>query len=174
MEMLTSLGISKDLIADLLINIISIIVLYLVVKKLAYNPVKKFLDARTAKVEEQKTLAEKNLLEANELKEKYDKLLKDCDSTKADALKEGVATAEKEAKIILDNAKEEAKAIVDKATKTAQIKEQEAIDNSREQIIDLALDASSALLKRQLGDADNKKIIEDFLTSINGNGDINA
>ena len=57
MDMLQSLGMSKDLIADLLINIVSIIVLYLVVKKLAYNPVKKFLDARTEKVEAQKAEA---------------------------------------------------------------------------------------------------------------------
>ena len=58
MDMLQSLGMSKDLIADLLINIVSIIVLYLVVKKLAYKPVKKFLDARTQRVEAQKTEAE--------------------------------------------------------------------------------------------------------------------
>ena len=60
MEMLESLGMSKDLIADLLINIVSIIVLYLVVKKLAYKPVKKFLDARTEKVETEKAEAEKS------------------------------------------------------------------------------------------------------------------
>ena len=73
MDMLQSLGMSKDLIADLLINIVSIIVLYLVVKKLAYNPVKKFLNARTEKVEAQKLEAAENLKEANEMKEKYDK-----------------------------------------------------------------------------------------------------
>ena len=75
MDMLQSLGMSKDLIADLLINIVSIIVLYLVVKKLAYNPVKKFLNARTEKVEAQKLEAAENLKEANEMKEKYDVII---------------------------------------------------------------------------------------------------
>ena len=89
MDMLQSLGMSKDLIADLLINIVSIIVLYLVVKKLAYNPVKKFLDARTERVEAEKAEASKNLSEATEMKEKYDELLKDSENAKADAIKEG-------------------------------------------------------------------------------------
>lgn len=174
MEMLESLGISKDLIADLLINIVSIIVLYLVVKKLAYKPVKKFLDARTEKVLAEKTEAEKSLTEANEMKEKYDELLKDCENAKAEALKEGVANAKAEAKEIIDSAREQAKTIVEKANKNAIEKEKEAIENSREEIVNLAIDASSALLRRQCDDADNKRIIENFLDSLNSNGDVNA
>ena len=56
--MLASLGITKDLIADLIINIGSIVVLFVIVKKLAYKPVKKFMDARTERVMAQKTEAE--------------------------------------------------------------------------------------------------------------------
>ncbi len=174
MEMFESLGISKDLIADLLINIVSIIVLYLVVKKLAYNPVKKFLDARTARVEETKSNAEKELSEANELKAKYDELLKSSEEAKAEALKEGVDAAKEEAKVIIDTAKEQAKEIVEKANKNAKEKEQELMNNSREQIIGLAIGASETLLKRELKDDDNKKIIDNFLATINGNGDVNA
>jgi F-type H+-transporting ATPase subunit b len=93
MDMLQSLGMSKDLIADLLINIVSIIVLYLVVKKLAYNPVKKFLVARTERIEAEKAEVSKTLSEATEMKEKYDELLKDCENAKADAIKEELKTA---------------------------------------------------------------------------------
>ena len=174
MEMLESLGMSKDLIADLLINIVSIIVLYLVVKKLAYNPVKKFLNARTERVENNKAEAAKNLSEANEMKEKYSELLKDCENAKADALKEGLANAKAEAKEIIDDAREQAKTIVEKANKNAKDKEQELIDNSRDEIVNLAIDASATLLKREFDDSDNKRIIEDFLDSLKSNGDVNA
>ena len=174
MDMLQSLGMSKDLIADLLINIVSIIVLYLVVKKLAYNPVKKFLDARTERVEVEKSEASKNLSEATEMKEKYDELLKDCENAKADAIKEGINNAKAEATEILDTAREQAKAIVDKANKNAKETEQEALDNAREEIVNLAIDASKALLQREFDDADNKRLIEDFLDSLKSNGDIDA
>ncbi len=175
MDMLQSLGMSKDLIADLLINIVSIIVLYLVVKKLAYKPVKKFLDARTERVEAQKLEAAENLKEATEMKEKYDELLKDCETAKADAIKEGIANAKTEATEILTSAREQAKEIiVDKANKNAKEKEQETIDNARDEIVNLAIDASATLLKREFDDADNKRLIEDFLDSLKSNGDIDA
>ena len=174
MDMLQSLGMSKDLIADLLINIVSIIVLYLVVKKLAYNPVKKFLDARTERVENDKAEAAKNLTEAEEMKEKYDTLLKDCENAKESALKEGIANAKAEGREIVENAREQAKTIIEKANKNAKNKEQELIDNSRDEIVNLAIDASAALLRREFDDADNKRMIEDFLDSLKSNGDVNA
>mgnify|MGYP003296207318 CR=1 FL=1 len=113
MDMLQSLGMSKDLIADLLINIVSIIVLYLVVKKLAYKPVKKFLDARTERVEAQKNEAATALTEATEMKEQYEELLKDSENAKADAIKEGINNAKAEATEIINSAREQAKTIVD-------------------------------------------------------------
>ena len=174
MDMLQSLGMSKDLIADLLINIVSIIVLYLVVKKLAYKPVKKFLDARTERVEAQKNEAATALTEATEMKEQYEELLKDSENAKADAIKEGIDNAKAEATEIINSAREQAKTIVDKANKNAQAKEQEALDNAREEIVNLAIDASATLLKREFDDADNKRLIEDFLDSLKSNGDIDA
>lgn len=174
MDMLQSLGMSKDLIADLLINIVSIIVLYLVVKKLAYKPVKKFLDARTERVEAQKNEAATALTEATEMKEQYEELLKDSENAKADAIKEGINNAKAEATEIINSAREQAKTIVDKANKNAQAKEQEALDNAREEIVNLAIDASATLLKREFDDVDNKRLIEDFLDSLKSNGDIDA
>ena len=174
MDMLQSLGMSKDLIADLLMNIVSIIVLYLVIKKLAYKPVKKFLDARTERLEAQKAEAEKNLKDATEMKEKYSTLLEDCENAKADAIKEGINNAKAEATEILNSAREQAKAIVDKANKNAKEKEAEMLENSRDEIINLAIDASAALLKREFDDTDNKRLVEDFLDSLKSNGDIDA
>ena len=172
--MLQSLGLTKDLLADLLLNIISIIVLYLVVKKLAYKPVKKFLDARTEKIEAEKITASQTLSEATEMKEKYDELLKDCENAKADAIKEGIQKAKEESKEIIDSAREQAKTIVDKANRNVAQKEQEIIENSRDEIVNLAIDASATLLRREFDDSDNKKLIESFLDSLKSNGDIDA
>ena len=52
--------------------------------------------------------------------------------------------------------------------------QQETIDNARDEIVNLAIDASATLLKREFDDADNKRLIEDFLDSLKSNGDIDA
>ncbi len=168
MDMLSSLGITKDLLADLVINIVSIVVLFLVVKKLAYNPVKKFMAARTDKVMAQKLEAEKLAEEAQAKSSEYDELLKQCENAKAQAIKEGEAIAREESGQIVSAAKEKAQSIIDNANKKAEEKYNRMIDEANDYIVNLTIDASSKLLKREVNDEDNRKIVEAFLNSVDG------
>lgn len=168
MDMLSSLGITKDLLADLIINTVSIIVLFLVVKKLAYNPVKKFMAARTQRVMAQKVEAEKLVEEANEKSVRYDALLLECESAKNKAVKEGEAIAREESSQIVSAAKEKAQKIIDNADKKAKEKYDRMVEEADDYIVNLTIAASSKLLSREVNDADNKKIVEDFLNSVDG------
>lgn len=168
MDMLSSLGITKDLLADLVINIVSIVVLFLVVKKLAYNPVKKFMAARTEKVMAQKLEAEKLAEEAQAKSSEYQELLKECENAKAQAIKEGEALAREESGQIVSAAKEKAQSIIDNANKKAEEKYNRMIDEANDYIVNLTIDASSKLLKREVNDEDNRKIVEAFLNSVDG------
>ena len=168
MDMLSSLGITKDLLADLVINIVSIVVLFLVVKKLAYNPVKKFMAARTEKVMAQKLEAEKLAEEAQAKSFEYEELLKECENAKAQTIKEGEALAREESGQIVSAAKEKAQSIIDNANKKAEEKYNRMIDEANDYIVNLTIDASSKLLKREVNDEDNRKIVEAFLNSVDG------
>ncbi len=166
--MLESLGITKDLIADIIINIGSIVVLFVIVKKLAYKPVKKFMDERTARVMAEKSQAESLKAEAQEQLQKYNVLLTECETAKSDAIKEGEMQAHKESEEIIANAKKTAEEIVNKANVKAQEKYNRAIEEANDYIVNLTIDASSHLLKREITDEDNKKIVEEFLKSADG------
>lgn len=166
--MLASLGITKDLIADLIINIGSIVVLFVIVKKLAYKPVKKFMDARTERVMAQKTEAEALKAEAEEKEARYSALLAECENAKAAAIKEGEKQAHKESEEIISEAKKKAEEIVSKANIKAQDKYDRAVEEANDYIVNLTIDASSMLLKREINDDDNKKIVEEFLNSVDG------
>ncbi len=169
--MLESLGITKDLIADLVINIGSIVVLFLIVKKLAYKPVKKFMDERAARVNALKADAEAREKEAQEKIDEYTVLLAESEKAKSEAIKQGEKQALEESELIIANAKDKAKSIVDNANKKAQEKYDSAVEEANDYIVNLTIDASSHLLKREITDEDNKKIVKDFLDSI---GDKNA
>lgn len=168
MDMLSSLGITKDLLADLVINIVSIIVLFLVVRKLAYNPVKKFMAQRTEKVMAQKLEAEKLSEQAQEKSAEYDELLKECETAKAQAIKEGEKIAREESGQIISAAKEKAQAILDNANKKAEEKYNRMIDEANGYIVNLTIEATSKLLEREVNDEDNKKIVEEFLNTVDG------
>lgn len=168
MDMLSSLGITKDLLADLIINICSITVLFLVVKKLAYKPVKKFMAARTERVTAQKHEAEKLAREAQVKSSEYDELLKECETAKTQAIKDGEAVAREESGRIISTAKEKAQTIIDNANKKAEEKYNKMIEEANDYIVNLTIDASSKLLGREVTDEDNRKIVEDFLNSVDG------
>lgn len=168
MDMLASLGITKDLIADLIINIGSIVVLFVIVKRLAYKPVKKFMDARTERVIAQKAEAEALKADADSKIEQYNALLAECETKKAEVIKEGEKQAHKESEEILSEAKAKAEDIVGKANAKAQEKYNRAIEEANDYIVNLTIDASSMLLKREINDDDNKKIVEEFLNSVDG------
>ncbi len=168
MDMLTSLGITKDLLADLVINIGSIIVLFVIVKKLAYKPIKKFMDARTERLVTQRTDAERLNAEANKKIEEYNALIADCESAKAQVVADGEAIAHKESEIIISDAKNTAAEIVRKANIKAEEDYKKTMEEAEEHIIGLTMEASSVLLKRTVNDDDNKKIVEEFLRTIDG------
>lgn len=168
MDILTSLGITKDLIADIVINIGSIVVLFLIVKKLAYTPVKKFMDARTEKLANAQAAADAKMQEAEVKIEEYTQLLDECESAKENAIKEGEKLALEESNRIISSAKQKADEIVSGANKKAQEKYDSAIADANDYIVNLTIDASKVLLQREINDNDNKKIVEDFLNSLDG------
>ncbi len=168
MDMLTSLGITKDLIADIIINIISIVVLFLIVKKLAYKPVKRFMSERSERVMAEKQQAQELLEQAQAQKAECDLLMNECDKAKEKAIKEGEDAALKESEQIIRTAKEKAQIIIDKAEKKAQEKYDNAVHEADTYVVNLAIDASKALLGREVNDDDNKKIVEDFIKSLDG------
>ena len=61
----------SDAVKDLIINIVNIIVLFVIVKTLAYKPVKKFLDDRKAKIEKQLNDAAEAQKQADEKAQRY-------------------------------------------------------------------------------------------------------
>ena len=162
---------SVELIADLVINIVSIIVLFFVVRKLAYKPIKKFMDERTSRIMKEKEEA-KALAEASESKRvEYETLLAKCESIETDAIRKGEEAARVEARNIIDNANKKAEEIVSKAQQKADERLSRAIEDSRDEIINATMDISSKLLGREITDADNRKIIDSFLAGL---GDENA
>lgn len=59
---------------DLVINILNIVVIFPIVRLLAYKPIRKFLDARRQKLDDEKTANEKIKAEAEEKKAEYEAL----------------------------------------------------------------------------------------------------
>lgn len=153
---------SKDMLADLVINIINIVVLFIVTKKLLYKPVKKYLEDRKAKVASGFEEAEKMKAEALAQKAEYDAVIADADAQVKASLSASQAKAKEEAEKILAAAKAEAEGLLKESREEAEAERKQLLKAEKEDIVGAALDISGRILCREVTDADNRAIIDSF------------
>ena len=162
--------IQEKLIPNLLsfvVQFLSFLVLILVVFILAYKPVKKILKKRADYVEneikearESNLEAEKNVAEAKEM----------VASSKVQA-SEIIARAEKQGQerydMMLVSANNEIVEMKKDAEKDVERAKEEAIQDIRNEMVNVALSASEEILKREVDSQDNKRLAEDFINRLN-------
>ncbi|MBR6791636.1 MAG: F0F1 ATP synthase subunit B [Ruminococcus sp.] len=147
--------------------IINIILLFILLKIFLFKPLRKMMDERTASIQNDIDSAEKAKLEAREL---------------AEANRETLAQARKEAQNIIEQAKqeaasvksellkssqEEAKQLIDSANKNIAVERQKALQEAQSQIADLAIAAASKIVGENLGDENNRRLVDNFLEEEN-------
>lgn len=149
-----------------LVQFASLIVLLIVVFIFAYKPVKKLLKKRSDYIENEIREAEQN------------KAISQRDMNQA---KEMIIASKKEAASILKEAHEQAKinhdALVEQ-TKEEVMKmkldaeldikrsKQEALEEIHNEIVDVALTASKEILKREVNENDNARLVEEFIDKL--------
>jgi len=147
---------------DLLLNILNIILLFVIIRFFVYKPVKKFMDNRTARVNDVSAKAAAELVEAEKIKSQYENVLADSKIEVQNILSQGRDAASVEAAKIISDAKESAANIIVKAEEKVEAENKKALENMQNQVVDLAFDISEKLLDREIKDADNKAIATRF------------
>lgn len=147
---------------DLLMNILNIVLLFILIRFFVYKPVKKFMDNRTARVNEVAAKAAAELSEAEKIKSQYESILSDSKTEVQNIISQGRDTASAEASKIISDAKESAANLIVKAQEKIEAENKKAIKNMQNEVVDLAFDISEKLLDREIKDEDNKAIAERF------------
>lgn len=149
-----------------LIQLLSLIVLIIFVIIFAYKPVKKILKKRQDYIEGNIRASEEVKAQAIVKEREASELViakqKEANQIIIDAKK----VAEEKRNEILDSAAKELDEMKIKAVEELKQEELEAKEAIRKEMIDIALDASSILLKREVSSEDNKRLVEDFIKDI--------
>ena len=153
---------SKDMIADLAINIINIVILFFVTKALVYKPVKKVLEERRLKLEKEAAETQRLQAEAAAEREKYVAFMKDADALRDKAVGEAQTAARAEADSILASARAAAEETRAQAEKEAAESREKAVLDAKNDIVDLAVTISEKILRRSVRDSDTLRAAESF------------
>ncbi len=146
------------------------IVLLIVLSRFAFKPLIQAVEAREASLEAMLTKAQQDRDSAAKLLAEQQAHL---DASRAEAQKfiaDGRATAEKLKNSMLEETKAQQQEMIERARRDIENEKVRAIADLRREAVDLALAGAGKLIARNLDDAGNRKLVEDFLASIPSTG----
>lgn len=161
----------SDAVKDLIINIINIVILFVIVKTLAYKPIKKFLDDRKAKIENQLKEANDAKAQADAAEKQYSQLIAVSKAKEADIIREAEKQAKVNADAVIANAKKTADGIIEKAKAQAKQEHDAKLAAMKDDITDLAFGISSRILSREVDSKDNMRIADEFFKQHTGSAE---
>lgn len=151
---------------QILISLCNLLILYLILRKFLYEPVRKTLAKRRETIDSQYADADEAKRSALSDKAEYEKRLagarEEADSIRAEA----VAEAERRGDKLLTEAKEKADGIVRRAESEAELEKQKAADDIRREIADVSTRLAEKLIKREIDADDQRELIDSFIDEI--------
>lgn len=148
-------------------QLLALLVLITVIIIFAYKPVKKIIKKRQDYIEQNIKEAEENKAkwQENELKSKETVLA--SQRTAADIVAEAKVDAQKERAAILENTQLEINKMKEDAQNDIARMEKEAQEQIKKEIVNVALDASTELLGREISSQDNDRLLNEFVDDLN-------
>lgn len=131
-------GIDWQLLADATLTIIAVFVLLAVMSYFLFDPARKMLADRQAKIKGELDDAKTNMDEANRLRADYEAKLRDIDREAESILSEARRKALANENQMIAEAKEEAARIMERARVEAELEKQKVSDEVKTEIISVA------------------------------------
>ena len=159
------LGINlQTLIAQLINFTILFVLLYFV----AYKPLMRMLDGRSGKVKESMEQTEYIKEQAAKAEEEATKRIEEASKEGQKILKQAMEAGEEARLKAQQEAKEEAGALIDKARTEIQHERDEAVEELRKEVADLAIMAAGKVVGRSLDKEAHIKLIDEVLDEAPG------
>jgi len=147
-------------------NLVPLLLLGLILTKVMYAPVRKFLNDRTERIRTQLAEAKEGRAAAGELRARYDRQLKDIDLERTAILDEAKRQASEQREQILAQAKDEARDLKGRASMEVEMERERIRDEIHSAIIDISSDMAEKLLAAAIDKKAHERLFDDGLAEL--------
>ncbi len=152
-----------QLLADSVLTMIAVLVLFILASYLLFNPVREFLKKRQDKIKSDIDSAIEDKESAKQLREEYEAKLKDIDKEADEILSAARKKAlANEAKIVAE-AKEEAARIIARANEEATLEKKRAVDDVKKEMISIASAMAAKVVSASIDTTIQDSLVEETL-----------
>lgn len=155
-----------QLLADSCLTIIAVFVLFTALSYFLFNPARKMLNARKAKIHDELEDARQNMETAQSLKAQYEEKLKEINKEAEGILSDARKRALANENQIVADAKEEASRIIERAKVEAQLEKQKMSDEVKKEMVVLASLVASKVVAASVDMTVQEQLVNETLKEI--------
>lgn len=145
---------------------LSFVLLLLLIKKFAWQPITKMLDKRAETIANNIDDAEKSKIEAAQLVAENEAILKKSRAEAAEIVRKAKEVAEKDANVIIQDAHADAKRYLEQGKKELQIERAKLIDSAKHEVADLSIEIAEKIIKKELDLETHQELINSYIEGL--------
>lgn len=151
---------------NILISLLNLVLLFLLVKKFLFKPVKKVLDQRQKEIDDRYARADEANAEAQQNRETWQEKLAGADAQADAILQDATENARRRGDTLVAEARNEADSIIRMARNEAELERQKAADGIKQEIVEVSGALAQKLLEREINTQDHRALIDSFIEEI--------
>lgn len=151
---------------QILISLANLLILFLLLKKFLYKPVRKMLEQRQSEIDDSYKAAEEAKQRAQASEQNWNERMQQADVRSSEIIQEAAVLAGQRKEQILSEAKAQAEGIVRQAEQEAILVQRKAEDTMKQEIVSVSALLTEKLLNREINEEDHRKLIDSFIDEI--------
>ena len=150
----------------ILISLINLVLLFLIVKKFLFKPVKKLFADRQAAIDHQYAAANEAKEQAMATRNEWEQKLAGADARADEIIKNATDTADYRAGQIISEANDKARDIIYRAETEAELTRKKSEDDIKREIVGVSAAIAEKMLEREIRTDDHRAMIDSFINEM--------
>ena len=149
-----------------LFALLNFLAVFFVGKRFLWGPVTKMVQERQKEIDDMYSEADTARASAKAMEAEYQGKLSDARATSEQIVRDAVSRGQAREEEIIRQASAEASAMMDKAAADIALEKKKAINDAKDEIAGIALEIAGKVVGRQLSDADQTKLVDQFIDEL--------
>jgi F-type H+-transporting ATPase subunit b len=134
--------------------------------KFLFKPVMKMIESRQKEIDDLYQDAGEAKEQAQAMQKEYQQKLSDAHAASEQIVRDAVSRGQAREEEIIRQANADASALLDKAVADIALEKKKAINDAKDEIAGIALEIAGKVVGRQLSDADQTKLVDQFIDEL--------
>ena len=144
----------------------NLLIVYLILKKILFKPVKKMIDSRQSEVDGMYADAEEAKADAERMREEYEEKISNAEAESEEILRTAHRRAVLRSEEIIAEAEREAARCVERASEEIELEKRQALNEVKDSVAEMAIGIAEAVIGRDVSAEEHRGLIDDFIESV--------